>query len=180
VLGRVLGAVRGLRDAARHLLVLACYTALLSAVFVLIADAGVAALPGRPGPLFLILWAYATTVCLALTGVAARLGAAASLLVIAATIILGNTSAGGPVPRPLLNSFFATLTPFFPQGAGLTMVRGVIYFNGHGLGPAAPTLAVWGGMGLLLLAAAGLWHGRAATARPPSGPDQTYPSAARR
>jgi hypothetical protein len=36
------------------------------------------------------------------------------------------------------------------------MVRGVQYFGGYGLGAAAPTLAVWGGVGLLLLSAAAL------------------------
>jgi hypothetical protein len=124
----------------------------------LIVDAGYGAVTGNSGPLFLIFWAYSTAVCLAITGVAARVGTAVSLFVILVMVALGDTSAGGPRPRPLLNGFFSALTPVFPQGAGVTMARGVQYFGGNGLGDAAPTLAVWGGIGLLLLAGAALRH----------------------
>jgi hypothetical protein len=167
VLGRSLGPVRGVNRAARRVLTLALYTATVSAVFVLIVDAGFAALAGNPGFLFLILWAYSTAVCLAITGIAARVGTSASLFVILVMVALGNTSAGGPVPRPLLNGFFSRLTPIFPQGAGITMVRGVQYFGGYGLRNAAPTLAVWGGVGLLLLSAAALRR-QSAAALPPN------------
>ena len=139
---------------------LALYTALLAAVFATVADVGLGALTGDPGYLFLIFWAYATAVCFAIAGIAARLGMAVALLVIVTIVILGNTSAGGPVGRPLLNSFYAALTPIFPQGAGLTMVRGTAYFGGHGIATAAPTLAVWGGIGPVLLAAAAVRYQR--------------------
>ena len=138
VFGRAIGAVRDLRHAAERVVFLTLYTALLSAVFVTVADAGFGALSADPGSLFLVFWAYATAVCLAITGVAARLGSAASLLVTLAMVILGNTSAGGPVARPLLNSFFSALTYVFPQGAGLSMVRGALYFGGRGLSTGAP------------------------------------------
>lgn len=168
LLGRLLGPVSGLNQAAWRVLMLTCYTALLSAVFAVVVDAGFGALVGHPGPLFLVFWGYTTAVCLAVTGIAARLGTAATLAVVLVMVILGNTSAGGPVPRPLLNGFFSSLTPVFPQGAGLTMVRGVQYFGGYGLTGAAPTLTVWGGAGLLLLTATALRRFRAASPAIPS------------
>jgi hypothetical protein len=99
-----------------------------------------------------------------------------TLLGTVALTIVGNTSAGGPIPRPMLNSFYSALTYVFPQGSGMTMVRGTSYFHGNGIAGGIPTLAAWGGTGVLLLASAAFRH-RATTAAAQPHP-QAVPAAA--
>jgi hypothetical protein len=159
VLGRVLGAVRSLSRLWRRVAFLAGYTAVLSAAFVAVVDGGFGALVGHTGLLFLVLWVDALALCLAITGISARLGMTAAVAVIVAVVILGNTSSGGPVGRPLLSTLYSSLTPIFPQGAGLTMLRGVQYFGDRGLGAGILTAVVWGGVGLVLLISAGFHNG---------------------
>jgi hypothetical protein len=77
-------------------------------------------------------------------------------VLIAVFILLGNPSSGGPVPRPLLDGFYSALNPVLPQGAALSALRGVQYFDGSGIGPALLCLAIWGAAGLALLGAATL------------------------
>ncbi|MEU0805978.1 hypothetical protein [Streptomyces sp. NPDC005970] len=160
VLGRVLGTVRDVRHMLRRGAFLLGYTALLSGTFLLLADALAGALVGHAGELFLVFWAYTTAVCLAVTGIAARLGTVVALIVSMAITILGNASAGGPVAAPMLNSFFRAVNPVFPQGAGMTWIRGVLYFDDHGIGTGMTTLAVWAAVGLVLLFGAAFRQGR--------------------
>jgi hypothetical protein len=104
-------------------------------------------------------------VCLAVPGTASRVGVAASLRLILVLIAPGNPSSGGPVPRPLLNSFYSGLYPLLPQGAALSALRGVQYFGSQGISRALLCLAIWAA-GLALLAAAALsWPGASGTAR---------------
>ena len=69
-------------------------------------------------------------------------------------IILGNPSSGGPVPRPLLNGFYAGLNPVMPQGAALSVARGVQYFGARGIDLRLLCLLIWVLAGLALLGAA--------------------------
>jgi hypothetical protein len=69
-------------------------------------------------------------------------------------ICLGNPSSGGPVPRPLLNGFYAALNPVLPQGAALSVVRGIQYFGGRGIDLGLLCLLIWVLAGLALLGAA--------------------------
>jgi hypothetical protein len=78
-------------------------------------------------------------------------------------LFLGNTSSGGAVPRPLLDGFFSALNPVLPQGAALSVLRGVQYFGDHGIGTGLLCLTIWAAAGLLLLGIAGL---RASRHRP--------------
>jgi hypothetical protein len=150
--------VRTHRHALRHLAAFALYTGILAASFAAVADAGFGALVGHPVAVVLIFWGYAIAVCLAVTGVVALFGGPAAGLVIALMVILGNTSSGGPVGRPMLGPVFAAMTPVLPQGAGLSMVRGALYFHGHGIAAGLLAIAVWGGLGLGLLVSAPSWR----------------------
>jgi hypothetical protein len=156
VLGRILGPVRRLPDALKRLGAVVVYAAVLSVVVTLFADIVYGALVGHFGLLFLTLWLFVAAVCLAVMGLGALAGPLASFVLIGVLIIFGNTSAGGPVPRPLLNGFYAALSPLLPQGAALSVLRGVQYFGDHGVGPALLCLATWAVAGLGLLGAAGL------------------------
>jgi len=152
VLGRVAGPVRGLRGAFARLGLVVLYAGLLSVVVTLFADVALGDLVGHFGFLFLTLWLFAVAVCLAVTGLSALVGLASIVLVLV-LIILGNPSSGGPVPRPLLNGFYSGLNPVLPQGAALSVVRGVQYFGDRGIDLGLLCLLIWALAGLALLGA---------------------------
>jgi hypothetical protein len=66
---------------------------------------------------------------------------------------LGNPSSGGPVPRPLLNGFYSGLNPVMPQGAALSVLRGVQYFGDRGTDLGLLCLLIWALAGLGFLGA---------------------------
>jgi hypothetical protein len=80
-------------------------------------------------------------------------------------VVLGNPSAGGAYPAPLLPPFWAGIGPWLPPGAATDAVRGIVYFDGAGAGRAALVLAAFAVIGrLATLAGAGR---RRATASAP-------------
>lgn len=51
-------------------------------------------------------------------------------------VVLGNPSAGGAYPGPLLPAFWRAIGPWIPPGAATSGLRGIVYFGGAGtLGP---------------------------------------------
>jgi len=64
-------------------------------------------------------------------------------------VILGNPSAGGAYPAPLLPPFWAGIGPWLPPGAGTGAVRGIVYFDGAGAGRACLVLAAYAVVGLV-------------------------------
>jgi hypothetical protein len=165
VLGRVVGPVHGVRHVPARLGLVVVYAAWLSILVTIFADIALGDLVGHFGILFLTLWLYSAAVCLAITGLSALAGLAAIVLILV-LICLGNPSSGGPVPRPLLNSFYSGLNPVMPQGAELSALRGILYFGGSGVGEGLLCLAIWAAAGLVLLVAAAL---RSPQAGPRSG-----------
>jgi hypothetical protein len=148
VLSRLLGTVRTFSHLARRLATLLGYSAALAFSITFLADIVYGALVGHFGLLFLSLWAYTFSIAVAAAGVNALFGTIAGVALTLTLTILGNTSAAGAVSRPLLNPFFRALTPYFPHGAGMSIVRGVQYFDGHGITEAIWCLAVWTACGL--------------------------------
>jgi hypothetical protein len=100
-----------------------------------------------PTDKFFMLWALFAFVMLAVAWAAAALqalfGPAGTLIVIVVFVIFGAPAAGGSVPRPFLPSFWGTIGPYLPPGAGTTAVRNTIYFDGNGIGRALVVLAVY-------------------------------------
>ena len=47
-------------------------------------------------------------------------------------VVVGNAAAAGPVGRPLLSGFYSTFTTVVPQGSGVSLLRSISYFDGHG------------------------------------------------
>jgi hypothetical protein len=86
-------------------------------------------------------------------------------LAILAFVVLGNPSAGGAYPAPLLPPFWAAIGPWLPPGAGTGAVRGIVYFDGAGVGQAVAVLAAYAVVGVV---ATLLGAGRGITA--PAGP----------
>ncbi|MET7842572.1 hypothetical protein ABZT45_28920 [Streptomyces sp. NPDC005356] len=154
VFGRTLGPIQGLRGFTERLVTTAVYTAAAAALVTYVLDGHLGALAGHPWGLFLTLWAFTATVCLALSGINARFGMAPGIIATLGFVLLGNSSAGGAVPPALLNSFYAALTPVLPHGAALSALRGVQYFDGHGVTAGLVCCAVWAAGGILLLARA--------------------------
>jgi hypothetical protein len=64
-------------------------------------------------------------------------------------VVLGNPSAGGAYPTPLLPPFWAAIGPWLPPGAGTDAVRGIVYFDGAGAGQACLVLAAYAVVGLV-------------------------------
>jgi hypothetical protein len=73
-------------------------------------------------------------------------------------VVLGNPSAGGAYPAPLLPPFWRAVGPWLPPGLGTEAIRGIVYFDGVGVGRSALILSgycVIGVGGTLLAANAG-------------------------
>ena len=70
-------------------------------------------------------------------------------LAIVLFVILGNPSAGGAYPAPLLPPFWAAIGPWLPPGAGTDAVRGIVYFGGAGVAQACWVLAGYAVVGVL-------------------------------
>ena len=104
-------------------------------------------LGGIPSGHFLELWGIFTFLMLAVAFAAAALqilfGTIGTLIVVVAFVVFGAPAAGGSVARPFLPSFWGTIGPFLPPGAGTTAVRNTIYFDGNGIGKALIVLAAY-------------------------------------
>jgi hypothetical protein len=104
-------------------------------------------LGGLPSGHFLELWGIFTFLMLAVAFAAAGLqtlfGTIGTLIVIVTFVVFGAPAAGGSVATPFLPSFWGTIGPFLPPGAGTTAVRNTIYFDGNGIGKSLIVLAAY-------------------------------------
>ena len=62
-------------------------------------------------------------------------------------LVIGNPASGGSSAPELLPGFWRTLSQLLPPGAGVTSLRDVVYFNGHGSSHALIVLAVYAALG---------------------------------
>ncbi|MEV4435687.1 DUF3533 domain-containing protein [Streptomyces sp. NPDC049585] len=151
----ILAISAGARPANTHralirLGVLALYALAAGLLGAVIAGPVLDALPGSlPG-----LWGLgALTVfavgalTLALQGLAGVVGIG---LAIALVVVLGNPSAGGAYPYPLLPPFWRAIGPALPPGAGTWSARSVAYFHGNGLTCPLLVLSGWAVAGTLV------------------------------
>ncbi|MFE5675025.1 DUF3533 domain-containing protein [Streptomyces erythrochromogenes] len=144
------------------LLVYAIAAGLLGAV---IAGPVLDALPGS----IMGLWGLGTLVVfavgaitLAFQGLAGVIGIGLAILLV---VVLGNPSAGGAYPYPLLPPFWSTIGPALPPGAGTYAARSITYFNGNGAGGPMLVLSAWALVGAAVtLACATLRHDRPSVA----------------
>lgn len=154
LLGRVMGSVRTPATLALRTVSLATFSAVLAGAVTTYVGPILDALTGHSWQVFGALWLYSMAVAGAVTGVAAALGTAASVALGAFLVVVGNAAAAGPVGRPLLSGFYSTFTTIVPQGSGVSLLRSISYFDGHGAATPLVTLAVWAAAGGILALAA--------------------------
>jgi hypothetical protein len=71
------------------------------------------------------------------------LGAGGTLVVVVVFVIFGAPSSGGTVPASYLPTLWRTIGPYLPAGAGTTVVRNTIYFDGNRIAPSLIILAAY-------------------------------------
>jgi hypothetical protein len=58
-------------------------------------------------------------------------------------VVLGNPSAGGAYPPPLLPGFWRAISGALPNGAGVQALRHIVYFGSHGISGNLIVIAVY-------------------------------------
>ncbi|MER7761506.1 DUF3533 domain-containing protein [Streptomyces sp. NPDC097619] len=139
-----------------------------------IAGPVLGALPGSIWGLWglgsLIVFAVGA-ITLAFQGLAGVVGIGLAILLV---VVLGNPSAGGAYPYPLLPAFWRDIGPALPPGAGTYAARSIAYFKGNDAGPAMLVLAAWAVLGAAVtLACAVFRKGRPGAAVGSGLPDGT-------
>ncbi|MFB7935102.1 MULTISPECIES: DUF3533 domain-containing protein [Streptomyces] len=136
----------------------------------LIAGPILDALPGSTAALWglgaLIIFAVGAAT-LALQGIFGTIGIG---LVILLVVILGNPSAGGALPPPLLPPFWKAIGPALPPGAGTWATRSIAYFENNAMTTALLVLAAWAVAGAALTLVAAALRKRADTTPPAQAP----------
>ncbi|MCX3291150.1 DUF3533 domain-containing protein [Streptomyces sp. NEAU-H22] len=124
------------------------------------------ALPGSTAALWglgtLIIFAVGAAT-LALQGVFGTIGIG---LVILLVVILGNPSAGGALPPPLLPPFWKAIGPALPPGAGTWSARSIAYFDNNAMTTPLLVLAAWAVAGTAITLAAATVRKRAKATAP--------------
>ncbi|WP_432832087.1 hypothetical protein [Dactylosporangium sp. CA-092794] len=148
-----LSASKGSRPANPHralirLLSLAAYAALSGVGGALVAGSIFGALDGHLGQLwwFGALLVFASG-CFTMA-LQAAFGFVGTGLTVLLFVVLGNPSAGGAYPAPLLPPFWRAIGPWLPPGLGTEAIRGIVYFDGAGVQRAAIVLAGYALFGL--------------------------------
>ncbi|MFE1766499.1 DUF3533 domain-containing protein [Streptomyces angustmyceticus] len=85
-----------------------------------------------------------TLACQALLGI---IGIGLAILLI---VVLGNPSAGGAYPYPMLPPFWRALGPALPPGAGTWAARSLAYFRGSALTGPLLVLSAWAAGGTVI------------------------------
>ncbi|MEV0274993.1 hypothetical protein AB0I22_01190 [Streptomyces sp. NPDC050610] len=109
-------------------------------------------------------WIYSAGILLLGTGLHVFLKRWTTLGVMALFVMLNFTSSGGVFRPELQNGFFAALHAFWNGAGFLEGTRGLVYFDGTGLGGHVWTLALWLVAALAVLGAAGAVESRRAGA----------------
>ncbi|WP_406509272.1 DUF3533 domain-containing protein [Streptomyces sp. NBC_00212] len=151
----ILAISAGARPANTHralirLAVLAVYAIAAGLLGSLIIGPVLGALPGSyiglAGLGALVVFAVGATT-LAFQGLAGVVGIGLAILVV---VVLGNPSAGGAYPYPLLPPFWRAIGPWLPPGAGTWAARSIAYFKGESISGPLQVLSIWALLGAVI------------------------------
>ena len=81
-----------------------------------------------------------STVTIGLQSFFGMIGTTVAILVF---VVLGNPASGGPFPTQLLPGFWRWIGPDLPAGAGVDLIRNVVYFNGNATSRPLLVLFIW-------------------------------------
>ncbi|MFI9310226.1 DUF3533 domain-containing protein [Streptomyces triculaminicus] len=157
----ILAVSAGARPANPHRAVIrlgaiAVYAVVAGLLGAVIAGPALGALPAG----LLGLWGLGALVVLAVGALTLAFQGLAGIvgigLAIAVVVVLGNPSAGGAYPYPLLPPFWRAIGPALPPGAGTWSARSLAYFHGNALTCPLLVLSAWaaGGAAVTLIGAA--------------------------
>ncbi|MCC3775501.1 DUF3533 domain-containing protein [Streptomyces sp. UNOB3_S3] len=144
----ILAISAGARPANLHravirLAALALYALAAGLLGTVIAGPVLGALPGG----ILGLWGLGALIVFAVGSLTLALqglvGVVGIGLAIAVVVVLGNPSAGGAYPYPLLPPFWRAIGPALPPGAGTWSARSLAYFRGNALTGPLLVLSAW-------------------------------------
>ncbi|WP_093717412.1 ABC transporter permease [Actinacidiphila alni] len=99
----------------------------------------------------------AGAVGVALQSLAGTIGLGLTVLIFT---VLGNPSSGGVYPAALLPPFWRAIGQALPPGAGTTVVRNTVYFDGHNTTGPLWVLAAWAFGGIAVAVASAALRGR--------------------
>jgi hypothetical protein len=152
----VLSTLRGTGYASRkHALLriglLAGYAVLSGLLGALVADTWIGAITGHFWGIALVGAFVVFAVAVATMGLQLVLGIAGTGIVLIAFVLIGNPASGGIVPEQFLPGFWRSVGPWLPNGAGFTLLRNVLYFDGNDITRAVTVLASYTLIGIVLL-----------------------------
>ncbi|KAB1150483.1 DUF3533 domain-containing protein [Streptomyces luteolifulvus] len=128
------------------------------------------ALPGSTAALWglgaLIVFAVGAAT-LAFQGLFGTIGVGLAILLV---VILGNPSAGGALPLPLLPPFWQAIGPALPPGTGTWTARSIAYFDGNDVAVSLLVLSAWALAGVVITLLAAALRRKQRPARDPSAP----------
>ncbi|MFI8326060.1 ABC transporter permease [Streptomyces sp. NPDC085529] len=127
--------------------VLAVYSVLGGLGGAVIVGPVLGALPGSVAALWglgtLVVFAVGAAT-LALQSVFGIVGIGLAILLV---VVLGNPSAGGAFPAPMLPPFWKAIGPALPPGAGTWAARSIAYFKGNDMTASMLVLSAWAVVG---------------------------------
>lgn len=152
----VLSTLRGTGYASRkHALLriglLAGYAVVSGLLGALIAGPLIGAIDGHFWGMALVGMFIVFAVAVATMGLQLLLGIIGTGVVLIAFVLIGNPASGGIVPEQFLPGFWRTVGPWLPNGAGFTLLRNVLYFDGNDITRAVLVLAAYTLIGIALL-----------------------------
>ncbi|MET9887305.1 DUF3533 domain-containing protein [Streptomyces sp. NPDC006430] len=160
----ILAISAGARPANSHRAVIRLGALLLYAIAAgllgtVIAGPVLDALPGG----ITALWGLGTLVVFAVGAITLAFQELAGVvgigLAILLVVVLGNPSAGGAYPYPLLPPFWSAIGPALPPGAGTYAARSFTYFQGNGAAGPMLVLAAWAVLGAAVTVALAFFRG---------------------
>ncbi|MFG1708352.1 hypothetical protein ACFLIM_34620 [Nonomuraea sp. M3C6] len=120
-----------------------------------LADTVFGALPGRFGWLVLVSAGISLAVGLVVAGLVKVVGTPGVGLAVLLFIPIGLPASGGPLGARYIPEWYAVVGQFLPIGPAAEAVRNTVFFDGAALWTPLGILALWGLLGLVLLALPG-------------------------